>query len=147
MGIIRDVTKNKLAEQELKKNEAFLQESQQVARIGSYEWDLANKGWKGTRTLDEIFGIDDSYSRTYKGWGAIIHPDDRQAVGRQFKQSIAEKRNFNAEYRIQPLNGGPERWVRGIGHLYFNTEGVPIRQIGTVQDITDYKRTEEERES
>ncbi|MCX6227182.1 MAG: PAS domain-containing sensor histidine kinase, partial [Bacteroidia bacterium] len=50
---------------------------------------------------------------------------------------------IDKEYRILPKNGRPEFWVHGIGEVEFDQFGVPVKMIGTIQDITHQKLVNE----
>ncbi len=55
---------------------------------------------------------------------------------------LTNHESFNKEYRIIRINDQQERWVHGLGVLEFSDDGNPIKMIGTIQDITDRKRSE-----
>jgi two-component system sensor histidine kinase UhpB len=74
----------------------------------------------------------------------IVHPDDRERMLRYLREDVLGKRQpFNREYRIFRLNDRVERWVHGHGELTLDAQGAPTLMIGSIQDITDRKRTEE----
>ena len=62
----RDITERKRAEEAFRNNEAFLLESQQVGRIGSYDYDIQAGVWTSTATLDDILGIDGSLCQGHR---------------------------------------------------------------------------------
>ena len=70
------------------KNDFWLREAQKVARLGIYIYDIKNDKWNSTEVLDEIFGIDDTYIRDFKGWLNIIHPQQREEMMGYFQQLI-----------------------------------------------------------
>lgn len=139
-----DITERKQTEEALKEREQFLLVSQKVARIGSYMLDLKSGTWNCSPELDEIFGIDETYSYTMEGWFGVIHPDWRKEVFDYFSNVETEKNQFDCEYKIIRNNERNERWVHGLGDLEFDDQSNPIRLIGTIQDITKRKKTEEE---
>jgi diguanylate cyclase (GGDEF)-like protein/PAS domain S-box-containing protein len=139
-----DITERKQIEEDFKEREQFLLVSQKVARIGSYLLDLKTGTWKCSPELNKIFGIDESYLYTMEGWFGVIHPDWREEIFDYFSNVETEKSQFDYEYKIVRNNDGTERWVHGLGDLEFDDQGNPIRLIGTIQDITKRKKTEEE---
>ena len=146
MGIVRDITERKHAEDELRQNQYFLIKSQEVAQIGSYKVDSRTGRWISSQVLDNILGIDENYQRTPQGWFNIIHPDERQDIKRFMYETIKihRKRLFDTALRIVRQNDGQERWVQAKGELTYDQDGNAITMIGTIQDITDRKRLEDE---
>ncbi|MCU0610089.1 MAG: PAS domain-containing protein [Chitinispirillaceae bacterium] len=130
--------------QALRESEFFFRESQKAASIGSYKADFIADRWESSEILDEIFGIDKDYSRTVQGWLDIVYPDDREMMARHLREEVAINRKpFNREYRIIRKSDGAVRWVYGLGKAEFDIVGNISSLIGTIQDITDLKRTEE----
>lgn len=137
-GMLRNITERKRSEEALRQSEYWLRESQRVARIGSYDFDIVGDVWKSSTVLDEIFGIGPDDVRTMKSWSELVHPDDRQEMLLYFvNHVVGQKKPFNKEYRIVRKNDGETRWVWGLGELSIGKDGKPYRMIGTIQDITD----------
>jgi PAS domain S-box-containing protein len=145
LSITRDITERKLAENALKENERLLRESQKIAQLGSFVWDLATGLWKSSIILDEIFGIDENYIRSFEGWSDIVHPDWRNIMIDYVTIEILGKyKKFDKEYLIIRQSDGQNRWVRGISELEFDRKGKPLKLIGTISDITELKKVENE---
>lgn len=144
-GLVVDITGQKLAEKSLIENERLLRESQNIARLGSFVWDISTGLWESSGILDEIFGIDDKFIRSFDGWLSIVHPDFRTVMADYVTNDIiGEHQKFDKEYRINRIADGQIRWVHGISELEFDNSHRPIKLIGTIIDITDRKKVEEE---
>ena len=145
-GIVRDITERKYAEQQLRQNQFFLIKSQEVAQIGSYQVDSKTGHWISSSTLDKILGIDENYQKTAQGWYNIIHPDERKDIKRFMYETIKIHRhhNIDKEFRIVRQNDRQERWVNARGELTYDPNGNTTNMIGTIQDITEHKRMEDE---
>ena len=141
-GTAYDVTERKQIEDAVREREFWIRESQRVAHIGSYVLDIPSGKWTSSETLDTVFGIGKDYDRSVGGWSALIHPDDRERMNRHFAGIVADKARFDADYRIIRKSDGEERWVSGLGELVLDGQGVPVKMLGTIQDITDRKRAE-----
>ncbi|MCC6502435.1 MAG: PAS domain S-box protein [Deltaproteobacteria bacterium] len=144
LGTARDITEKKKTFEELEKNDFFLREAQRVARIGSYVLEFETGLWTSSEVMDEIFGIDSDFRRDHDAWSRLLHPEHREEMLDYFRDHVIAGRNdFDREYRIVRLSDRAERWVSGLGKLVFNSDGKLVRMIGTIQDITEKKKTEE----
>lgn len=144
-GIVVDKTERILAEQSLIESERLLRESQKIARLGSFVWDISTGFWESSRILDEIFGIDDKFVRSLDGWLSIVHPDYRAIMADYVTNEVIGKHHkFDKEYQIVRKSNGEIRWVHGISELEFDKNNNPIKLIGTITDITERKKVEEE---
>lgn len=125
------------------KDEFWLKEAQRVAKIGIYIYDIKNDKWTSSEVLDEIFGIDESYTRNFKGWVNIIHSSQRARVRTRVEELFKNGTELSKDYLIVRHSDGSERWVMGKGKIYFDDDGIPETFAGTIQDITELKRSEE----
>jgi len=143
--IITDITERRLAEESLKESAYFLEESQRVAKLGTYVLDITKGSWNSSEYLDGIFGIGPNFKKDVKGWEKLLHPDDRKDMLDYFNNFVVKERKpFDKEYRIINQKDKKVRWVHGLGELDFNEDGEPVKMIGTIQDITQRKKAEKD---
>ncbi|HYQ58588.1 MAG TPA: PAS domain S-box protein [Draconibacterium sp.] len=150
--VFRDQTEDRIHQQALEESEAryrereyLLTESQRVGNIGTYQFDILNNIWTSSAALDNIFGIDDKHSRTSESWSSIIHPEyQEQMMDYLLNEIIGKKQAFNKEYKIIRKSDGAERWVHGLGELRYDEQGNPVQMLGTIQDITERKLSQEQ---
>ncbi len=143
-GVTIDITERKNIERKLKESEEFFKESQRAANIGSYFNDFSTDSWESSEVLDQIFGIDQKFTRNTQSWIDLIHPDDRDMMSEYYLDEVVKQGNaFNKEYRIIRRTDGSIRWVLGLGRISQDMNGTPISMTGTIQDITDRKLAEE----
>jgi PAS domain S-box-containing protein len=139
-----DISQRKQMELALQESQFFLQRSQAGARIGSYCLDISRATWVCSSVLEEICGLDSACPKTTELWIALLHPADKDDMVRYYREHVVTGCNrLDREYRIIRRNDGGERWVHDCGELDLDQHGVPVRIIGTVQDITERKQAEE----
>ncbi len=143
--VIRDVTDIEKYSAELKEKELFLNQAQKIGNFGHFIFDIQNSLWNGSSELLQILGLKHINISDIDLWIALVHPDDRQKISDYlFNDVIKSCKPFNKEYRIIRPSDGEVIWLHKKGELRFNSEGEPIKLIGTIQDITERKNIENE---
>ncbi|BAY98880.1 two-component hybrid sensor and regulator [Tolypothrix tenuis PCC 7101] len=144
LGIAKDITQQKQMEAELKKNAAHLASAQQIARLGSWEFDFQTQQIYWSAESFEIYGRDpQSGMPTYAELRQLIHPDDLSLHDDVVEQARQQGTSYEIEYRFYHSNGSL-RHALARGEVILDVSGQPKQFIGTVQDITDRKLAEEQ---
>jgi PAS domain S-box-containing protein len=145
-GMVQDITELRDIEQALRLSEAALNRAQRLAKIGHWRWDVpGNKLISSSEEYARIHGVsvEEVPALLDAQMERVIHPDDRDRVEAEFKRFDDEGIDFEIEYRIvQP--DGEVRHVFQMGETLLGDDGRAVEQTGTLQDITDRKRIEEE---
>jgi PAS domain S-box-containing protein len=138
--VCRDVTEDFLAGTALREREAELARVQQVGRIGGLEVDLRT-GFRNRRSPEYlvIHGLPpDAIHETHEEWVRRIHPDDREATERKFREAIASRvRDYTVQYRIIRPNDGEMRWILVRATIERDANGRALRLVGAHSDITE----------
>jgi diguanylate cyclase (GGDEF)-like protein/PAS domain S-box-containing protein len=77
------------------------------------------------------------------GWAQDVHPDDRERRAAVIAKGLKDRLPFSLEYRLKH-HSGEYRWVLDSGRPFREAEGGFAGLIGSVQDISDRKRQEEQ---
>jgi len=141
-----EATKRARQGRKLERSEARLREAQRAARMGSWEWDIAEDTIWWSQELYSIYGLDPASTLTYDAYLNLIHPEDRAYAREVVSSALQAKRPFTFEHRILRPDGS-ERIVLGQGDVSLDPSGRPIRMAGTSQDITEHRAAENEREA
>ncbi len=144
-GFISDITDRTKVSDSLLESEHMLRESQKVAQLGSYSWNMESGIWNSSKIMDEIFGIDENYTRSLEGWINIIHPEWQSRMdGYIADEVIGKHQRFDKEYQIIRQTDGASLWVHGLGELEFDsTNNKPLKMVGTISDITESRLARE----
>ncbi|MBD2165150.1 PAS domain S-box protein [Calothrix membranacea FACHB-236] len=147
LGIAKDITQQKQMEAELRKNAAHLASAQQIAHLGSWEFDFQTQQIHWSAESFEIYGCDpQSGMPTYEELRQLIHPDDRDRHDHVVEQASQHGKSYEIEYRFYHSNGSL-RYALARGEVILDAGGKPKQFIGTVQDITERKLAEEKLQS
>ncbi|MEB3280713.1 MAG: response regulator [Lyngbya sp.] len=150
IGIQEDISDRILAEQaqkqaeeELRRSETLLKETQRIAKVGGWSWDLIHKKYWWSEQMYRLTGIHPDHPIfSLKQIEQRIHPEDRPRVRQATREALKQGIPSKIEFRTLDEEGI-------IHHLISRTQvqrderGRIIRLYGTLQDISDYKQREE----
>jgi len=141
----RERSQRRVAEQALRESEAYLAEAQRLSQTGSWAWSAATseiRYW--SEECYRILGFDPREPLPrYAAFQQRIYPEDQKTFSEQFQNAIREKADFALDYRLNHPRSGI-RDIRAVGHAVLGPSGDLVEYVGTVIDITERKRAEEE---
>jgi len=144
--VCRDVTRDYLAAAELREREAELARVQQIGQIGGLEVDLRT-GFRNRRSPEYllIHGLPpDAANETHEDWVRRIHPEDREATERKFRDAVAgDAGEYTVRYRIIRPSDGETRWISVKSTIERDAQGKAIRLVGAHTDVTDQVMAEQ----
>jgi PAS domain S-box-containing protein len=143
----RNELEKKVAERtsELRRSEAYLAEAQRLTRTGSWALTVATREIVHlSDQFYQIFGLDpERGTPSLQTVRQLIHPEDRSTAAEIVDKAIRKGKGFELDYRIV-LPEGTVKFIRVVAHPVFNTSGDLVEFLGTVVDVTERKRAEED---
>jgi two-component system, sensor histidine kinase and response regulator len=145
---VEDITRSKLTELELSEGRRLLDESQAVAGVGSWSWNLECNELSWSAQQFQLHGIsaDSEIPASARVWD-LAHPDDRDRITAAMARHMQARTAFVDEYRvILPEFGVRTLWIRGDFLAADPASGLPARMAGTTQDITSERAVQAARD-
>jgi len=136
-----------LAENKLRRSEAYLTEGQRLSHTGSWAWNVASREIvHESREHYRLLGFDsEGGPQSLETLRQRIHPDDQDSVLNIWNRAIRERSDYELDFRVV-FPDGAIKHIHGVGHPVFNASGDLVEFVGTSIDVTERKRAEEERE-
>lgn len=142
IGMFRDITARKEAEAAFRRSEEVLARAQEMAGIGSWEWDPESGRVEWSREMFRLHGLEPCDGPlAAKQLGQYVHPDDRQRLSEVIMQAVNAGGHFSLEFRIVRADG-TERVFLGQGEALQGEGGRKL--VGVCLDITERRRLERE---
>ncbi|MCE5336971.1 MAG: response regulator, partial [Desulfobacteraceae bacterium] len=126
----------------LRRSEKRLSLALNASRMGVWEWDLRNNAIFWSPECSEIITAEACDGR-FESFLHCIHPEDAARVEKNARRTIDRRKSFSDEFRIMTPEG-KVRWVSISGKAEYESDE-PHLLIGTIENITDRRRAEEER--
>ena len=134
----------RLLKQALERNMLWLDAAQKAASMGYFAYNAERKRFTMSRMANAIFGVPQEGAMLLNDWVAMLHPEDRDSTLAIHSQAMDQRTALRTQYRIRRASDGQERWIEVWGE-YGDAQGPQrSRMTGTVQDITERKRAEEQ---
>jgi PAS domain S-box-containing protein len=141
--LTRENMERRQAEERLQRSQVQLSQAQQIARMGSWEWNLVENKVFWSEETQRLYGRQpNDMGKPMESCMDRIHPDDRDRVNKIMAESIRTRQPFVCDHRVI-FEDGTERIMQGRGEVMVNSQGEPIKLFGITQDITESKRAEE----
>ncbi len=113
---------------------------------GFWEWDITTGELVWSEAIFRQHGLDPADGApTFERYLETIHRDDVAAFRASIDDALAHGSEFSTAFRLLRPDGSV-RWTHGVGRVFRNAAGEPIRMVGTGQDITERQRLEDERD-
>ncbi len=133
----REIARRKQAETVLLKSESQLAESQTVAALGSWDLNLVSGELDWSRQTFRLFDQDPArFTPDFDAFAHLVHPDDVEYMQARFNEALqSDEKPYQVVIRI--INDSGREWVmEASGVVERDTDGNPVRVIGTAQDVS-----------
>jgi diguanylate cyclase (GGDEF)-like protein/PAS domain S-box-containing protein len=119
-----------------------LAHAQHIAHLGNWDWNTVNNDLRWSDEIYRIFGLmPQQFGATYEAFLNSVHADDRQSVIEAVNEVLHKNQPYSIDHRVVRPDG-TTRIVHEEAEVIFDENGKALRMIGTVQDITERKRSE-----
>lgn len=137
------IVEGQRAQSDLRRSEERFRLAQQVARIGSFQWNIPAGVIQWSPELEALHGfLPGEFPGTFEAWTSLVHKEDLPAV-RRCVQEAMETGSFETEWRVARPDGSIG-WVAGRGRISKDSAGKPQQMVGVNLDITQRKTAEEQ---
>ncbi len=127
----------------LEASKVRLAKAQKIAKMGNWDWDIRNNKIYWSDQIYQIFQINPNRVQFNRDvFFEKIHPDDREYLNETFLIELENRTSSNCEYRIV-LEDGKICYMHHQAQITVNSDNIPLRYSGTIQDISERKLTEE----
>jgi PAS domain S-box-containing protein len=132
-------------EDALRSSQANLEDAQRIAHIGSWDWDLLTGEITFSNEFYRMAGLEPGTITSLDMLVPLIHPEDRDRVLAILEKLLRENQPYSIDHRIIRADRA-ELILHSQAEVIYNDSGQPIRRVGALQDITEIRSVETERE-
>jgi PAS domain S-box-containing protein len=145
IAVVEDITEKIQAERALNESERRLELALGAAGLGFWDRDLRTGVTVISGEYARLHGLAPNHAPlSHEEWLKLVHPDDRNRVDEQYRQSLERTHFWDTEFRLVWPDGSVH-WILAKGRVFLDNLGCPVRLAGISIDITERKRGEEQR--
>jgi PAS domain S-box-containing protein len=135
-------TSSSETERLLKEAERKLAETQRIANLGIWDFNIDTNELRWSKQVYDIFGLDAELDALpFEVFLECVHPDDKDAFEEGLYHALSYDQTCDLTHRIV-LNDGTVKFVRARAEICRNEDGKAVGMSGTIQDVTELKTTE-----
>lgn len=124
---------------------SLLAEAAVAGEIGAWRWDVGSGQLSWSLNLEGVgFRNAVDSGGSFEGFGAEVHPDDRDRIVRELRQAADNANAYRLEFRLPPSSDETISWVQVRGRVVRDGFDRATALTGVCQDITEFKTAEAE---
>lgn len=140
-GTSTDIDDRKRAEEELRRNEAFLAEGQRLNLTGSFSWKTATNEITWSEQLYRLYEFEIGAPVSLELIRTRVHPEDFTLLEKMVEQARNGENDFEWHYRLV-MPDHSVKYLHAVAHARGDQNG-QLEYIATVQDVTQRRSSEE----
>jgi PAS domain S-box-containing protein len=141
-GVFRDITDQKLAEEEVRRVSTRLALATFAGGVGVWDLDIENNILVWDDQMFALYGVEkQNFANAYETWLAGVHPDDKRRADEEIQMAIRGEKEFDTEFQVCWPDGSVHT-IRALANVQCDISGKSHHMIGTNWDITEQKKTE-----
>jgi two-component system, cell cycle sensor histidine kinase and response regulator CckA len=137
---------------ELKQQQAFLHNSEERLRLATsaggiaiWDCDLQSNILIWDDAMYAFYGVKrEDFCCTFDAWQTLIHPEDQPRMSQEIQQALQGSTTFDTEFRVIHPDG-KVHYLKSLGEVFCDEQGKPVRIAGVNLDITERRKSEQER--
>ncbi len=142
LGIAKDISDRKKAEESLRNLSDRLTLAVKSAEIGIWDWDIPQNILTWDDRMYELYGLQpEQFANAYEAWASTIYPEDRDNTENAIQEALRGNKEYDPEFRVL-LPDGTNRFIKAYSLVQRNDQGEPMRMVGINFDISDRKQAE-----
>jgi PAS domain S-box-containing protein len=143
LGIVRDVTDSKRAEEARQENSRRLELALRSGGLAVWDWNLQTHTMVWDDAMLKLYGLArEQFLGTLEAWTQGLHPEDRERALAESQAALDGIRDFNTEFRVLQ-SSGRVRHIKASALVVRDESGAAIRMLGLNQDVTEQRQSEE----
>ncbi|MBW4508978.1 MAG: response regulator [Scytonematopsis contorta HA4267-MV1] len=126
----------------LRESEERLRLALDAANIGIWDLNIVTNRVVWSSGHESLFGLaSGTFDNAYKTFIACVLPEDRKVLLQALSKSRRQRLDYYHQFRIISSDASV-CWIEARGKFFYNDKGKAVRMLGTVSDISDYKKIE-----
>ncbi|MEH2165174.1 MAG: PAS domain S-box protein [Nostoc sp.] len=127
----------------LRENEERLRLALDVSQMGLWDWNIVTNQVIWSENYELLFGLlPSSFDSPYETFKKCVHPEDSQSVMQAIAHALAQKTDYNDEFRIVRSDQSTH-WISAKGKFIYNAQGQAVRMIGVCMETTVCQQAKE----
>ena len=141
----QEIVDRKKVEHDLSVSQERLMSALNATDTGLWDWDVKTGEAYFSPSYYTMLGYEpDEFEASYESWRNLLHPEDLGPIEKKLVDHLKRVEPFEYEHRLK-TKSGDYKWILSRGKsITKDTDGSPVRIVGTHTDITELKQYQEE---